>query len=133
VLWGLQHAAGLRTEQALALRWSDVLELSPIGGTLAIDRVFVAGEFRDTTKTRKGRDVPIATPLAADLIELRAGVDVVTVAAWAGNSPDIIWRHYAREFDRSHTAERLPLEDALLAAREGIATGGATTVLGKGP
>ena len=74
VLWGLQYAGGLRTEEALAVRWSDVLDLSPTGGTLAIDRVFVAGEFRDTTKTRTGRDVPIVAPLAADLLDLRAQV-----------------------------------------------------------
>jgi integrase len=74
VLWGLQYAAGLRSEEALAVRVSDVLDLSPSGGTLAIDRVFVAGEFRDTTKTRRGRDVPIIAPLAADLLDLRASI-----------------------------------------------------------
>ena len=70
VLWGLQCAAGLRTEEALAVRWSDVLDLSPTGGPPAIDRVYVAGEFRQT-KTCKGRDVPVIAPLAADLMDLR--------------------------------------------------------------
>jgi integrase len=42
VLWGLQHAAGLRTEEALALRCSDVLDLSPTGGD-ACDRPGVRG------------------------------------------------------------------------------------------
>ena len=35
VLWGLIYAAGLRTEEALALRWSDVRDLTPTGGSLA--------------------------------------------------------------------------------------------------
>jgi integrase len=56
VFWGLLYAAGLRTEEALALRWSDVRVLGPAGGRIAIDRVFVAGEFRLRTKTGKGRE-----------------------------------------------------------------------------
>jgi len=48
---------------------------------------------------------------------IRAGVDPVTVAAWADNSPAIIWKSYAREFERSRSAERLSVADALLAAR----------------
>jgi integrase len=78
--WGLLCMAGLRTEEALALRWSDVLQLSPTGGTLTIDRVFVAREFRDTTKTRKGRDVPIVAALAADLTEPLKSIELDTDA-----------------------------------------------------
>jgi integrase len=179
VLWGLLYAAGLRTEEALALRWSDLVELSRVGAVLKVDRVWVAGEFRNTTKTRVGRDVPVVAPLSADLIDLmaecapiasdalvcpsqvgtplnpnnwrarifnaaaeaaglswatpytgrhtyislqiHAGLSPVTVAAYAGNSPDIIWRHYAREFERSRTSEALSLEGALGAARRAIA------------
>ena len=42
--------------------------------TPAIDRVFVAGEFRDTTRTRKGRDVSVIAPLADDLLDMRASI-----------------------------------------------------------
>ncbi len=45
-----------------------MLDLSATGDTLAIDRTYTAGEIRETTKTRKGRDVPIVAPLAADLM-----------------------------------------------------------------
>jgi integrase len=69
-LWGLMCAAGLRPEEALALRWSNVLELELTGGTLSIERVYSAGEIRETTKTGKFRDVPIVPTLAADLIAL---------------------------------------------------------------
>jgi hypothetical protein len=58
--------------QALAPRWSDVRELSPKGGILAIDRVFVSGQIREATKTGRGRDVPIVPTLADDLLDLRA-------------------------------------------------------------
>ncbi len=78
--WGLLCVAGLRTEEAVALRWSDVLQVSPTGGTLTIGRVFVAREFRDTTKTRKGRDVPIVAPLGADLTEPLKSVGLDTDA-----------------------------------------------------
>lgn len=179
VLRRLMYAAGLRPEEALALRWSDLLGLSRVGAVLKVDRVWVAGEFRNTTKTRVGRDVPVVAPLAADLVDLlaecsptasdalvcpsgagtpvnpnnwrarvfnaaaeaagvswatpytgrhtyislqiHAGLSPVTVAAYAGNSPDVIWRHYAREFERSRTAEAVPLEGALRGARRAIA------------
>jgi integrase len=72
VLWGLLYAAGLRTEEALPLRWRDLLELTRTGGTIAVDRVFVHGEIRQGTKTGAGRDVEIIPPLADDLLALRA-------------------------------------------------------------
>jgi integrase len=151
VLWGLIYAAGLRTGEALAVRWSDLLELSSAGCTLKVDRVFVSGQIRHTTKTGRGRDVEIVAPLAADLValyqhtmdnsgdnlvcasragtpinlnnwrnrtfnpaanaagvgwatpytgrhtyislQIHAGLSPVTVAALAGNSPEIIWKH----------------------------------------
>jgi len=68
VLWGLISCAGLRSEEALALRWSDILGLSRSGGTLEVDRLFAADEFRNTTKTKRGRDVPVIAPLAQDLV-----------------------------------------------------------------
>jgi integrase len=67
VLWGFLYAAGLRTEEALALRWADVIGLSRAGCTLKIDRVFTRGKIRNTTKTGRGRDVPVIAPLAQDL------------------------------------------------------------------
>ncbi len=70
VFWGLLYAAGLRTEEALAVRWSDLLELSRAGCTLKVDRVFVSGKIRNTTKTGRGRDVEIVAPLAEDLVAL---------------------------------------------------------------
>src|ERR1019366_7023948 len=175
VLWGFLYAAGLRTEEALALRWADVIGLSRAGCTLKIDRVFTSGQIRNTTKTGRGRDVPVIAPLAQDLVDLfedsrpeqddelicsssvgtpinlhnwrsrrfnpaadaagvgwatpytgrttyislqiHAGLSPVTVAALAGNSPDIIWKHYAREFERSRTTKQIDLEAAIRAAR----------------
>ncbi len=38
-------------------------------GTLKIDRVFTADQFRNTTKTKRGRDVPVIAPLAHGLVE----------------------------------------------------------------
>jgi len=73
-LWGLQYAAGLRTSEAHALRWSDIDNLTHDGGLLRVDRAYVAGEVKET-KTRRGRDVPVVGPLAADLMTLRALTD----------------------------------------------------------
>ncbi len=75
-LWGLLYAAGLRTEEALALRWSDVLGLSHVSATLKIDRTYTdRGGLRPTTKTGRGRDVEVVAPLAADLMTLHALTD----------------------------------------------------------
>jgi len=178
VLWGLLCLAGLRTEDALALRWSDVIGLTPTGATLKIDRTFVLGTTRNTTKTGRGRDVPVIAPLAADLVQhfdetlplrddglicvsragtplnlhnwrmrvfrpareaagvpwatpytgrhtyisfqIHAGLSPVTIAAIAGNSPDVIWKHYAREFERSRTTKQIDLEAAIVAARREV-------------
>jgi integrase len=186
VLWGLVYCAGLRTEEALAIRWSDILNLSRAGGTIKIDRVFAADQFRNTTKTKRGRDVPVIAPLAQDLVEwleesqpehddvlvcasrvgtpinlhnwrarifnpsaeragvpwavpytgrttyislqIHAGLSPVTVAALAGNSPDIIWKHYAREFERSKTTRQIDLEGAIRAARRRVARDGVPIV-----
>jgi len=179
VLWGLLYAAGLRTQEAIALRWSDLIDLSRSGGVIKVDRVLVEGEIFNRTKTGRGRDVEIIAPLAQDLVAFRAsvlnwtpgdlicqstsgtpinlhnwrtrelkpaaraagvewatpysghhtyislqihaGVSVVTIAAMCGNSPEIIWHHYAREFDRSRTAKPVPLEGAIRAARRWVA------------
>jgi len=189
VLWDLIYCAGLRTEEALAVRWSDILGLSRAGGTLKIDRVFTAGQFRNTTKTKRGRDVPVIAPLAQDLVEwhresepgreddpvcssrvgtpinlhnwrarifnpaaeragvgwavpytgrptyislqIHAGLSPVTVAALAGNSPDVIWKHYAREFERSKTTRQIDLEGAVRAARRSVAHDGVRTVFAR--
>lgn len=188
VLWGFMYAAGLRTEEALALRWSDVLGLSRAGGMIKVDRVFNSGQIRNTTKTKRGRDVPVIAPLAQDLVELyestmpedndelicpsrvgtpmnlhnwrartfnpaaervgvgwatpytgrttyislqiHAGLSPVTVAALAGNSPDIIWKHYAREFERSKTTRQIDLEGAIRAARRSVSSPGVRNVFG---
>jgi integrase len=61
----LMAYAGLRPGEALALRWSDVGSR-----TLAIDKAVSLGE-EAPTKTGRTRSVPLATPLAADLGELR--------------------------------------------------------------
>jgi hypothetical protein len=88
VLWGFLYAAGLRTEEALALRWSDVLGLSRAGCTLKIDRVFTSGQIRNTTKTGRGRDVPVIAPLAQDVVDLfEAGVEGVDLGAREAEPP----------------------------------------------
>ena len=38
----------------------------------------------------------------------------------AGNSPDVIWKHYAREFERSRTTKQIDLEAAIMAARREV-------------
>jgi hypothetical protein len=58
-------------------------------------------------------------------LQIHAGLSPVTIAAWAGNRPKSIWDHYAREFERSDTAQSVPLAEALLAARR---EAGATSV-----
>jgi integrase len=60
-LWSLIAYAGLRTEEALALRWEDVREK-----TIVIDRAYTHGEERPT-KTYSRRTVEILAPLRADL------------------------------------------------------------------
>ena len=59
----------------------------------------MAGEFRDTTKTRKGREVPIIAPLAADLLDLRAQV---SEGATASVDPEVLVCASGRG-TRSHT------------------------------
>ena len=66
VLWALIAYAGLRTEEALALRWEDVR-----GHTLVIDRAFTHGEEKGT-KTYQRRTVEILAPLREDLEAWRA-------------------------------------------------------------
>jgi len=61
-------------------------------------------------------------------LQIHAGTSPVVVAALAGNSAEVIWRHYAREFDRARTAAGLPLADALMLARATVAQYGAPTV-----
>ena len=156
VLWGLIYRAGLRTEEAVTVRWSDILGISRAGGTMKIDRVFIAdtsstrqrpnavGCTRDRTARprlrRLAREIApgregvlvcsssVGTPInlhnwrarifnpaahglgavgravhrAHDVhrLQIHAGLSPVTVAALAGNSPDVIWQHYAREFER---------------------------------
>jgi hypothetical protein len=77
--------------------------------------------------------VPWATPCTARhtyiSLQVHARLPPIIVAALAGTSPEVIWRHYSREFDRSRTTKPLPLEAALRAARRVTATAGATTVL----
>jgi integrase len=63
LLWSLIAFAGLRTEEALALRWEDVRE-----HTLVVDRAFTHGEEKGT-KTYQRRTVEIMAPLRADLEE----------------------------------------------------------------
>jgi len=64
---GLLAYAGLRPEEALALRWIDVRP-----GLLVIDRAFTHGELK-ATKTHQRRTVEILPPLVADLDMLRPG------------------------------------------------------------
>jgi integrase len=54
-------------------------------------------------------------------LQIHAGTSPVIVAVLAGNSPEVIWKHYAREFDRSRTTDPVPLETAPRAAREQVA------------
>lgn len=63
VLLGLLAYAGLRPEEALALRWADV------GRVLVIDRAFTHGEEKGT-KTYQRRTVDVIGPLDDDLAAL---------------------------------------------------------------
>jgi integrase len=69
---GTVYCAGLRTAEARAVRWSDILACSRAGGTVEIDRVFAAGEIRNTTTIKRGRDVPVIAPLAQDSVAWHA-------------------------------------------------------------
>ncbi len=60
VLWSLMAYAGLRPEEALALRWKDV------GATLHVYRAYTHGEHKET-KTGRARSVAVIAPLADDL------------------------------------------------------------------
>ncbi len=97
VLWGLLAAAGLRPEEALAVRWCDITD-----GHVAVERVYVSGEFRDTTKTGRFRDVPVVPTLADDLAALRelaAGGDDGLVVANRNGGPVNIGNWRRRVFD----------------------------------
>jgi integrase len=65
-LIGLLAYAGLRPQEALALRWSDVRER-----TLLIEKAADGQGGVKTTKTGQTRTVPLLGPLARDLAELR--------------------------------------------------------------
>jgi integrase len=67
-LLGLLCYAGLRPEEALALRWCDVGVR-----VLTIDRAFSCGELKPT-KTHQRRTVEILEPLASDIAALRPRV-----------------------------------------------------------
>ena len=64
VLWCLMAYAGLRPEEALALRWADV------GATLHVHRAYTHGEQKET-KTGRARSVTVIGPLADDLAAWR--------------------------------------------------------------
>jgi integrase len=66
-LWGLMYAAGLRPEEALALRWRSVRAV------LTIDEAYTHGELK-ATKTNRRRTVPVVAPLANDLALLAESV-----------------------------------------------------------
>jgi hypothetical protein len=57
-------------------------------------------------------------------LQIHAGLSPVTVVALAGNSPDIIWKDYVREFERSKTTRLVALEDAIRVARREVARDG---------
>jgi hypothetical protein len=65
-------------------------------------------------------------------LQVHAGLSPIIVAALAGNSPEVIWKHYAREFDRSRTTKAVSLDAALKAARRAVAQTGATIVRPRG-
>jgi integrase len=65
VLVSVMAYAGLRPEEALPLRWSD------LGRTIVVSRTWTHGELRERTKTGRIRAVEIVAPLAADLESIR--------------------------------------------------------------
>jgi integrase len=89
VLLGLLAYAGLRPEEALALRWIDV------GRVLVIDRAFTHGEEKGT-KTNQRRTVEVIKPLAMDLQGLRAqngGEGLVAASETGGHLHLGNWRN----------------------------------------
>lgn len=87
---GLLAYAGLRPEEALALRWADV------GSVLVIDRAFTHGEEK-ATKTYSRRTVEVVSALREDLEELRAAVrpaasDLVCPSMTGGHLSLTNWR-----------------------------------------
>jgi integrase len=60
--------AGLRPEEALPLRWSDV------GNTIVVSRTWTHGELRERTKTGRIRAVEVVDPLRADPEAIRPTV-----------------------------------------------------------
>ena len=65
-------------------------------------------------------------------LQVHAGLSPVIVAALAGNRPEVTWRHYARELDRSRTTKAVSLDAALKAARRAVAKTGAAIVRPRG-
>jgi hypothetical protein len=63
--------------------------------------------------------------------QIHTGLSPVTVAALAGNSPDIIWKHSAREFERSKTTRQINLDGAVRAARRSVAHDGVRAVFAR--
>ena len=91
VLVSLLAYAGLRPEEALPLRWSD------LGRAIAVSRTFTHGELRERTKTGRIRSVEIVEPLAADLDTLRPrvhGVDELVFPSPTGLILD--WGNWRR-------------------------------------
>ncbi len=61
-------------------------------------------------------------------LRIHAGDRPVEVAADAGHSVGVLWTNYAREFERSRHAERVPVAEALRRARRHHAGNGPGTV-----
>jgi len=82
--------------------------------------------------TREAVGVGWATPYTGRhtyiSLQIHAGMSPVTVAALAGNSPEIIWKHYEREFERSKTTRQIDLEVAIRIARRQVARSGVPAV-----
>jgi integrase len=89
-LIGLGVYAGLRSGEALGLRWQDVdLEANTI--RVRLQRDAKTGELRDLKTESSRRDVPIATPLRRALVEWRLRSDYTelehsVISAATGNS-----------------------------------------------